>query len=522
MSRRALFVWLYLSLAIPAGAQAILILPFENHSRSSALDWVGESAAEGLAARWRLPPRPLVAGDMRYVIRREERIAAFDQLGLPPAISLSHATVIKIGELTGADLLVFGSFEGNAEHLTLSARVLELRDPRLQPPCQESGRMADLLAIQDHLAMDLAASARLSESIGIGGAGVGTVSLEAWELYIRGLTAGPSPEQFKYFREAMRLDPGFLAAAFQLGRISFQNRDYSDAVQWLEKLGPGNPNYLEASFLTGIAEYHLRQWEKAEAAFFAVTATLPLNEAFNNLGIVQLRERKRAAALENLQKALEGDPNDADYAYNLACYYLHAGDYAQAARRLREVLAKKPGDGEVKALLANALQDTPSDPPERLKYNFEEPNFRQLRMTLARMAEEKDGVTGEVSSGAPSPAALHLSQGRELAEQQQDAAAAREFNEVLKLDPSSVRAYLELARLHVRAGRAAAAEESARHAAELDRDKKDPEPFLLLARIYQDQGKADQARSAVQQALERDPDNAAARELDRQIKVKPK
>jgi tetratricopeptide (TPR) repeat protein len=515
-------------LAIPAGAQAILILPFENHSRSSALDWIGESAAEGLAAHWRLPAHP-VAANARYVIRREERAAAFDLLGLPPTVGLSYATAIKIGEITGADLLVFGSFDADAGQLTLSARVLEMRNPHLEAPCQESGRLADLLAIQDRLARDLAASGGLSGTSGVGaggagagGAGAGTVSLEAWESYIRGVIAGPSPQQFKYFREATRQDPNFLPAAFQLGRISFQNRDYSDAVQWLEKLGIENPNFLEASFLIGMSDYHLRQWEKAEAAFLAVTATLPLNEAFNNLGIVQMREHKRAAALENLEKAFEGDPNDVDYAYNLACYYLRAADYPQAARHAREVLAKKPNDAEAKALLASALQDTPSEPPERLKYNFEEPNFRQLRMILQRMAEEKDGSSaGDASQGAPSPAAQHLSRGRELAELHQDDAAAREFNEAIKLDPASVQAYLDLARLYARAGRSGAAEECARRAAELDRDKKDPEPYLLLARIYQHQGKADPARAALKEALERDPNNIAARELERQIKVKP-
>jgi tetratricopeptide (TPR) repeat protein len=505
-------------LAVPAGAQAILILPFENHSRTSTLDWIGESAAEGLAAHWRLPAHPITS-NARYVIRREERVAAFDLLGLPPTVGLSYATAIKIGEITGADLLVFGSFEGDAGQLTLSARVLEMRHPQLEAPCQESGRLADLLAIQNRLARDLAASGGLR---GPSGAGAGTVSLEAWESYIHGLIAGPSPQQFKYFREATRQDPNFLPAAFQLGRISFQNRDYSDAVQWLEKLGIENPNFLEASFLIGMCDYHLRQWEKAEAAFLAVTDTLPLNEAFNNLGIVQLRERKRAAALENLGKAFEGDPNDVDYAYNLACYYLRAGDYAQAARHARGALAKKPNDAEAKALLASALQDSPSEPPERLKYNFEEPNFRQLRMILQRMAEEKDGSSaGEALSGAPSPAAQHLSRGRELAGLHQDDAAAREFNEVIKLDPSSVQAYLDLARLYARAGRAGAAEECARRAVDLDRDKKDPEPYLLLARIYQDQGKADPARAALKEALERDPNNIAARELERQIKVQP-
>jgi len=373
-----------------AAAQAILILPFENHSRGSALDWVGESAAEGLAAHWRFSETSAaraITGELRYVIRREERVAAFDQLGLPPSVSLSHATAIKIGEITGADLLIFGSFEGDADHLTLSAQVLEMRHPHLEPPSKQSGPLADLLAMQDRLAADLAAKAGISASPGTG---AGTATLEAWELYIRGLTAGPSPQQFKYFLEATRLDPAFLAPAFQLGRISFQSREYSDAVKWLEKLAPESPNYLEARFLEGLADYHLRQYERAEGAFLAVTATIPLNEAFNNLGVVQMRERKRPAALENLEKALEGDPNDTDYAYNLACYYLRAGDFAQATRRFREVLAKKPLDPDAKLALADAVAERVSEFPERLKYNFEEAKFRQLRLALARASREKD------------------------------------------------------------------------------------------------------------------------------------
>ena len=91
--QRAVFVWLLASLAVRAGAQAVLILPFENRSRSSTLDWIGESAAEAIAARWSSPDR--------YVIGREERSAALERLGLPPALEFSHATVIKVAEFTG-------------------------------------------------------------------------------------------------------------------------------------------------------------------------------------------------------------------------------------------------------------------------------------------------------------------------------------------------------------------------------------------------------------------------------------
>lgn len=505
MRIRTLLVWLLLAPAISAGAQAVLILPFENRTSNSAFDWIGESAAEGMAARWRSPER--------YAIRREERLAALDQLGLPPAVGVSRATVVKIGEATGADFVITGSFEADAQRITLIARVLEMKQPRLDAPCAESGATTELLGIQDRLAIALMKTAGLSTPATAGG-GPGTESREAWENYIRGLLAGPPQQQAKFFKEAARLDPAFKAAAFQLGRIAFRAQDYAGAFLWLSKLTSGDPSYLEASFLIGLSAYHQHEWERAEGAFRSVTDILPLNEAYNNLGVVQSRQRKRTAA-ENLQKAIEGDSNDPDYSFNLGAYYLRAGDYPQAARRFREALAKKPGDAEARALLNNALAETaPGDLPDRVKYNFEEPSFRQLRMTLDRAAEEKLETLPDAEH-----AESHIQQGRQYFDRGDDASAINEFREAVKVSPGYAQGFLYLARLYLRGGRVDEAVESAQRAAELN--KKDPAPLVLLARIYADQGKTGEARDSVREALDRDPNNAAAREMERTMKAKP-
>ena len=45
------------------------------------------------------------------MIRREDRLRAFERLRVPPVATLSHATVIRLGQVVGAAQVVIGSFE---------------------------------------------------------------------------------------------------------------------------------------------------------------------------------------------------------------------------------------------------------------------------------------------------------------------------------------------------------------------------------------------------------------------------
>jgi len=119
---------------------------------------------------------------------------------------------------------------------------------------------------------------------------------------------------------------------------------------------------------------------------------VPLNEVWNNLGATQLRMNS-PEALTNLNKALDGDPADPDYQFNVGYALLRAGDNTAAAERFRAVLDRKPNDPEATALLGRALknaagQRNASPPPaqseglERLKDTFEESAWLQLKAVL--------------------------------------------------------------------------------------------------------------------------------------------
>src|SRR3954452_18945445 len=118
------------ALAIPAAAQQqppsarILVMPFENVSREGRIVWLGEAASV------------LLADDLNILgaaaITRDERREAFDRLQVPPAASLTDATVIRIGQLVRALRVIVGTLSMSGDDVVARARVIVLESAKVE------------------------------------------------------------------------------------------------------------------------------------------------------------------------------------------------------------------------------------------------------------------------------------------------------------------------------------------------------------------------------------------------------
>jgi tetratricopeptide (TPR) repeat protein len=155
------------------------------------------------------------------------------------------------------------------------------------------------------------------------------------------------------------------------------------------RVKPEDERYYEATFLLGLCRYHMAEYDKAQAAFARVLQAFPLNEVWNNLGAAQSR-RNLPEALESFENALEGDPNDPDYNFNVGYALWRAGEFDEAAESFRAALDRNSDDSVAKTLLARCLKksgprqtETRVEALERIKDNFNGSAYRQLQAVIA-------------------------------------------------------------------------------------------------------------------------------------------
>lgn len=380
-------------LACPGAAWAdnYLVLPFVNMSADKSLDWIGDSLGEAV--------REALAAEGLVSVQREDRTEAYQRLSIRPYALLTKASVVKIGEQLDAEQVIYGQFVlkagdgGNNKSrgsLQITAHLLDLKHISQGPEYSEVGALEDLAALQRHLAWQTlqfvipAAAPSESEFVRLHPA----VRVDAIENYIRGLLASSFEEKHRYFTQAVRLDPSYPQPYFQLGKLHLQRKEYKLASEWLLKLPPGDGHEREAMFLLGLCRFESGDYQGAQDAFQSVARIVPLNEVYNNLGAAESR-RNLPDALENLKKALEGDESDPAYHFNVGYALWKRGQFAEAASRFRDVLERNPNDGDARLLLSRCEKqsgprpgDTRTEALERVKTNYEESAWRQLKAAL--------------------------------------------------------------------------------------------------------------------------------------------
>jgi tetratricopeptide (TPR) repeat protein len=363
--------------------------PQDQAPAVSNLDWIGESIAETL--------RDSMAARGVLTVAREETDAAYRQLNLHPRATLTAASVIKVGEALDAEHVVYGSFEwkpnagggARAGSLTIAARIYDRRRLREGPEFVETGSLDDLATLEAHLIWRTLAqiAPRLAPPESDYRTLRPQVRLDAEENYVRGLIA-PADRKESFFLQATRLDPRYAHPNYELGQIHYARKEYRQAAEWLAKIMPGDQHYRDASFLLGLALYQSGDFTGAQKAFQSVADVVPLSEVWNDLGAAESR-RGLPQALDSFRKALEDDPGDPVYHFNVGYALWKKGDFAAAAERFRAVLDRQPDDQFATLLLGMSLKrqgpragDARLETLERLKTNYEERAYWELKAVL--------------------------------------------------------------------------------------------------------------------------------------------
>jgi tetratricopeptide (TPR) repeat protein len=497
--------------------RTVLIVPFQNASSSPGLEWLGESFSEMLHEQLNSP--------ILYVASRDERLRAYDRQGIPANLQPARATLYRVAEQMDVDYVVLGSYRYNDndndsdKSVTATAQLLDMRAPKLSPASTEASTLADLASLQSALAWDLLKLIRSDFSIPKDKymASVPALRSDAMESYIRGVLAATTAEKVQNYRNATRLSPAFSRAWLELGKAHYALHNYDLAMAALDQVPRSSPVSREASFYLGLSAYSRGDFARSESAFESLAVRLPLAEVYNNLGVVAARRGKKKAA-EYFARAVQNDPSDADYHFNLGVTLLQSGDHPGASREFRATLEHRPDDAEAKTVL-DSLNLTggaivPSSaivkmPSERIKRNYDEDAFRQVNTQIGNWAEQRFS-----RSDARAHASFHIELGKELLAHGFAAEAESEFRHAAAVDPSSPAPLIALAEDYDARGDSLQSRSQAEAALRL---RESADAYLFLARLDLRENKTEAAARSIERALQLEPANSAGQDLKRTL-----
>jgi tetratricopeptide (TPR) repeat protein len=495
------------------GGDTLVVLPFENRSQAPGLDWIGEAFPEVLSQRLGSPEL--------FAISRASREYAFERVGIPWNTKLSRATLYRIAEQMDVDEVVVGSFTYDGSLFTARSQLLNMRTLRLSAEQVESGPLPKLIEVMTALTWDMQrlSAPALTTSRNDFIASWPPIRLDAFENYIRGVTASGHEEKIARLREAVRLNPTFSQALLALGKALYESRDYQTAADTLAKINRSEPASLEANFYLGLAAFYSNDMDRAENAFAYVGSLLPLAEVINDRGVTIARRGKRSG-VEFFQRAEKDDPKDPDYHFNLAVALARDGNTEEACKHLNETVALRGSDQEAKALLDTLTGSSSSAPPklplERINTNYDENSFRQMEWQIRNANEER-----MTHADASTHARFHVERGGQMLSQGFVLEAEKEFRDAIAHDPSVAEGHTGLAQsLETWSASAPAASlvEAARAEAHTSlRLKPTADAYLVLARLDMRENKLDSAIASLSEALALEPKHDAALVLKRAI-----
>ena len=523
----------------PATTDRFLVIPFDNPGHEARIYWLGEASAILLADNLNTG-----AGAPR-AYTREERLEAFEQLQVPSVATLSHATVIRLGQLVGATHVVIGSLALNGAQMSVRAQNIRLDTGRLENEVIESGVLDDLFGIFDRVARRVA-----SPSAAPAGGGTPTVpasgvagrrpSLQVFENYVKGLLAATTSTKVGYLQSALKLDPSFDLARLALWAVNEDSGNVQGALLAAAAVPETSPLYPRARFSAALSLIQLKRLDDAFATLKTLADRAPSATLLNNLGVIQMRRTampQSGKATYYFNQAVKLDPDEPDYYFNLGYAYWAEHDEQGSIYWLREAVRRRPADGEAHAVLSAALQAVGStteatrerelavqlsstyaewarrpasgDPVprglERLKPGLEVSTLRRVDTVIAETGQRDQREL----------AAFHLDRGRRLYEQGNEVEAIGELRRALYLSPYEADAHVLLGRIYLQTGQTQSAIDAFKIALW---SAESAQAHLALAQAYAQARNNAGARAEAQRALALAPNSAEAKALLEKLK----
>lgn len=322
----------------------------------------------------------------------------------------------------------------------------------------------------------------------------------------------------KLLEDVVQKAPDYLPAVNRLAELNFGEKKYNETLALTRKVLNRDPQNFEAHMTEGLL--HLAQGEipKAVAHFERMNTIFPNTPRVRyHLALAFLGTNNTSAAVNNLNQAIQQDPEYPEPVLMLAEINTRKGDLSGAIAVLSELIKRRPQLAEAHLLLANAhrLRNKLDEAvaaysrlAEIFPKNAQVPLFmgsvllQQNKTNQARQAFEKSlRLAPNYLPALEQVIALDLAQKQFLP-------ALERIQQELQRHPKAAELHVLLAKAYYEKGETNNVEKALLRSIELDATHR--EPYVLLARLYVERKEHLQAIERLKGVIARDPKDVGA------------
>jgi len=150
-------------------------------------------------------------------------------------------------------------------------------------------------------------------------------------------------EAVKQYEQAIRIDDRFYPAKVNLAVLYSQQGMNEKAERLLREVVIQEPELYEAAYSLGLLLVEMQNYQEGVAYLEKASGGLPERSRIHyNLGLLQAQMQNNAAAENELRAALNLEPENLEYQYGLADFYLKRGMFEQARPIAQDMAAMHP------------------------------------------------------------------------------------------------------------------------------------------------------------------------------------
>jgi tetratricopeptide (TPR) repeat protein/predicted Ser/Thr protein kinase len=327
------------------------IVPFENRTGDTGLDWCGEGIARLVADNLAQSPHIQVVSATRIQLLRKAN---------PDAASL-----LKTMADGGIGLIVTGEILPGSSGMTLSARMSETKEGRdIASRRVDSLTRETLIRAADQISMAIKKGLNMPTAEGVDAYSADYASRNpaAYEAYITGLQAFVDykyPEAEKAFTQALKAAPDYTMARYRLahvlaatGKQEEAMQDIRQAISESSRLPDREQRYIRAAEM-----YFSRRYADAAKAYRDIISAYPYEiEARHLLAISLMDDKKPKEAIEPLKFIAQMEPETHSTWSMIGQAYLDSRDLNEAATAFRRYVELEPNSANAHHTMADVYR----------------------------------------------------------------------------------------------------------------------------------------------------------------------